>query len=131
MKKNILYFIALVICLAFCHEAKAQLVYESYTGGSSSQQSVQTQRVRTTAYCQLRGGGYGKLPIIVEVSNQGANVVQCYQAPQTLVYGGEGKWVNIYPARVSKCYPSYGSNSLEREFMYKANINGTIYYFDL
>ena len=150
MKKTIITLIATLMALAASHEAKAQIVYapfipekssssESgsgyYQGGrsyGSSRPAVQTQRARTTAYCLLGSDRYGKLPIVVEFSQSGAYVVQVFNAPQSMVYGAsEGRWVNIYPTVIQSCYPDLSSHPLEKSFMYKANIDGTMYYFDL
>lgn len=129
MKKAIIIILASLLTLA-ANEAKAQLVYEPFISGSS-RSSSQAQTVRTTAYCSLGGGQYQKLPVVVEIRRDGAYVVQYYRAPQSLVYGENGRWVDIYPAALRKCYPDLSSNPLEQSFMYKAGINGRTYYMDL
>ena len=148
MKKIIITLVAILMAIA-SHEAKAQLVYRPFIRGNSSSSvsvpnyfqrgrtygggtSVQPQRVRATAYCLIDSDRYGKLPIVVEYGQAGARVVQVYYAAQSLVYGAsEGRWVDIYPVGIQSCYPDLSNHPLEKSFMYKANINGTMYYFDL
>lgn len=149
MKKLIFTLITLMMAIA-SYEAKAQLVYQPFipeTSSSSvsvpdfSQRSrsyggaratVQAQRFRSTAYCLLGSDRYGKLPIVLEYGQSGVRIVQVYLASQSLVYGAsEGRWVNIYPVSVQQCYPDLSSHPLEKSFMYKASINGTMYYFDI
>lgn len=149
MKKIIITLVATLMAIA-SHEAKAQLVYTPFiTGDSSSSVSVpdysprrrayggsrstvQTHRARTTAYCLLGSDRYGKLPIVVEYGSSGTCIVQVYHASQSLVYGAsEGRWVDIYPVGIQSCHPDLSNHPLEKSFMYKASINGTMYYFDL
>ncbi len=130
--KKLVIFITTLLLLFATNEAKAQIVYQPFIGGgSSSQSTVQPQRFRTTAFCRLSSGQYAKLPIVVEQRQNGLFVVQYYQAPQSMVYGSNGAWVSIHPTMVQRCYPDLSSNPLERSYMYKANINGRMYYFDL
>lgn len=130
--KKLVIFITTLLLIFSAIELKAQIVYQPFMGGgSSSQSTVQSQRFRATAYSRLSSGQYAKLPIVVEQRQNGLFVVQYYQAPQSMVYGSNGTWVSIHPAVVQRCYPDLSSNPLERSYMYKANINGRVYYFDL
>ena len=131
MNKIIIIFTTFFLFFT-ANEVKAQMVYQPYMGGGTSSQSVkQSGRFHATAYCRLSNGQYAKLPIVVEQRQNGLFVVQYYQAPQTMVYGSNGDWVSIHPAMVQKCYPDLSSNPLERSYMYKVNIDGRVYYFDL
>lgn len=127
--KRFIMIVIFAMMAGLAYEANAQLVYEPFYYGNSS--SSQGQRLRTTAYCYAGGGNYHKLPIVVETGRYGLYVTQYYQAPQSLVYGSDGRWVSISPVRVEMCYPDLANNRLEKSFMYKANIYGTMYYFDL
>lgn len=130
--KQLVTFLAAFLLFFSAFEAKAQIVYQPFMGGGSSTQSIgQSQRLRATAYCILSNGQYAKMPIVVEQRQNGLFVVQYYQAPQSMVYGSNGGWVNIYPTNVQRCYPDLSSNPLERSFMFKASINGRMFYFDL
>ena len=149
MKKTIIALVAALFGL-ISFEANAQLVYTPFNPGNSSSSTPipnysrggRTQRstrpaprveyTRTNAYCKTGVDTYGKLPIVIEYGSNGIRVVQVYYAPQALVYGAsDGRWVDIYPVSVQSCYPDYSNNPLEKNFMYKANINGTTFYFDL
>ena len=130
--KKLVIILAVFLLFFSAFEAKAQIVYQPFMGGSSSSQSMgQSQRLRATAYCLLSNGQYAKMSIVVEQRQNSLFVVQYYQAPQSMVYGSNGGWVNIYPTNVQRCYPDLSSNPLERSFMFKANINGRVYYFDI
>ena len=151
MKHSILILFFAIMAAVMSFDAKAQgLVYQPFipqTSSSSvsvpnysqmgrtyggSRERVQTQRARSTAYCWHGGDRYGKLPIVLEYGQSGIRMVQVYYASQSLVYGAsEGRWVDIYPVSVQECYPDLSNHPLEKSFMYKANIQGTMYYFDL
>ncbi len=133
-------FVAVLAMMSL--EAHAQLVYEpfipnqssgGYSSGSySSQPSMSVERVRTSAYFLYTDGSIGKVRLEVEISGGSGRVVGYYEPPQPLVYNATGCWKQLYPyASVHKCYSTYSANPLEREFMYKANIRGVLYYFDL
>ncbi len=148
--KHIFTIIQVIAIAMICYDLKAQgLVYtpfiprqsaESYdpgypsTGRSSARPGSRTmaERVRTSAYCLYNDGSVGKLRIEVELYGSSARVVGYYQAPQALVYNSTGRWLELQPqVLVNKCYPDLARNPLEQEFMYKANIRGSLYYFDL
>ena len=148
--KHIFTIVQILVVAMICGNLKAQgLVYtpfiprqsaESYdpgfpaTGSSSSRSRsrVESDRVRTNAYCLYNDGSFGKLRIEVEIYGSSARVVGYYQAPQAMVYNSTGRWLELQPqAMVNKCYPDLARNPLEQEFMYKANIRGVMYYFDL
>lgn len=141
----IVLFVAVFAMMSL--EANAQLVYQpfvpsqsssgyssgGYSSGSySSQSSLSTERVRTSAYFLYSDGSIGKVRLEVEISGGSGRVIGYYEPPQALVYNATGCWKQLYPyASVHKCYSTYSANPLEREFMYKANIRGVMYYFDL
>lgn len=148
--KNILTIVQILAIALICSDLKAQgLVYtpfvprqssESYdpgfppasSGSFRSRSRVESDRVRTNAYCLYNDGSVGKLRIEVEIYGSSARVVGYYQAPQAMVYNSTGRWRELQPqAMVNKCYPDLARNQLEQEFMYKANIRGVMYYFDL
>ena len=148
--KHIITFILLIAVILVYSDIKAQsLVYRPYippqssgsyipdypatgSGSARSGSRVSAERVRTNAYCLYNDGSVGKLRIEVEVYGGSARVVGYYQAPQAMVYNSTGRWLQLQPqAIVDKCYPDLSRNPLEQEFMYKANIQGLVFYFDL
>ena len=148
--KHIFTIIHIIAVAFICNDIKAQgLVYEPFipkqssgsyspgypaTSGNSSRSvsSVSAERVRTNAYCLYNDGSVGKLRIEVEVYGGSALVVGYYQVPQAMVYNSTGRWLQLQPqAMVKKSYPDISGNPLEQEFMYKANIRGIMFYFDL
>lgn len=148
--KHLLTIIQVIVIALICNDLKAQgLVYEPFipgqssgsydpgyprtgTGSSRSRSRVASESVRTNAYCLYNDGSVGKLRIEVEISGGSARIVGYYQMPQAMVYNSTGCWIALQPqATVNKCYPDLARNPLEGEFMYKANIRGIMYYFDL
>lgn len=120
----------IVLLLAVCSvSAKAQIIYQSYTQGQSSQ--VQVQTVRTTAYCLDYSGNISKLPIKVEIQTQ-YNLTYIYVVEYYQNNGIQGFWHKI-PTRpqASECMPAYARNPLEERYMYKVLLNQGWYYFDL
>ena len=148
--KHLFTIIQVIVIALICNDIKAQgLVYEPFiprqssggygygasaTEGRSSRSSARAtaERVRTNAYCLNNDGSVGKLRIEVEVYGTSSQVVGYYQAPQAMVYNSTGRWLQLQPqAAVKKCYPDLSEHPLEQEFMYKANIRGVVFYFDL
>jgi len=146
--KHIIILIHVIAIALVCTDIKAQsLVYQPYippqssgsyspgypsAGTGSSRSRVSAERIRTSAYCLYSDGSVSKLRIEVEVYGGSARVVGYYQAPQALVYNSTGRWLQLQPqALVNKCYPDLSGHPLEQEFMYKANIQGMMFYFDL
>lgn len=120
----------IVLLLAICTmSAKAQIIYQSYTQGQSSQAQVQT--VRTTAYCLDYSGNISKLPIKVEIKTQ-YNLTYIYVVEYYQNNGIQGFWHKILTRpQASECMPAYTRNPLEERYMYKVMLNQGWYYFDL
>ena len=104
----------------------------SYRGQGSYQSQPQRRAIRTTAYSfDSYNNTYIKHPIkVIEYHEHGMTKYKVTEEYKSNGYGGQ--WEKIhYHTPVSQCSPMFGTNSLESRFTHKANVMGTIYYFDL
>lgn len=110
--------------------------YNPYQNGGSYQtqqprkSQPQARVIRTTAY-SVEGNTYIKHPIKVrEYYEHGLTKYAVIEVCQSTGYGVQ--WVKLNSGMpVSECMPMLSNNPLESQFTHKANVMGTIYYFDL
>lgn len=140
--KNLLFFLLLL----FCEIASAQMEYkptysrqapsvnssqQSYTPPSYTPQSS-SQIIRTTAYSVDYQGRLYKMPIKVQVTNNGYGSITIRVVEKYVDTGFGGNWTKVYSGHTaSKCTSFASSNSLESEFMYKVLLDDGTWYFDL
>ena len=154
MKKSVL---AIIFLFSVILSSSAQdLIYRPYrSGGSSSTQGQTTyppttsQRrqqyysepqsniVRANAIYTIDGNNYYKVPIQVDMSS-GTNHyggTSYYVVAEYRSTGYSGQWQNLsIKAYVQTCNSlnAYGTTArLEKSYMYKAQVNGKWYFFDL
>lgn len=104
----------------------------SYQGQRSYQSQPQQRAIRTTAYSHdSYNNTYIKHPIkVIEYYEHGMVKYKIVEVCQSTGFGVQ--WVKLnMPVPVSECMPITSSNPLESQFTHKANVMGTIYYFDL
>lgn len=142
-------FFTTLLLLSICTIASAQIQYLP-TENRSRNQSTSTQQsdpynglgsgvrynpsgyqepapqiVRTTAYFSS-GDNLYKVPIKVKVQGTHSSVSEEYTDN-----GMGGQWRRVTSGNVQKCSSMSSYNPLEGQFMYKANVGGRWYYFDL
>ena len=133
--------IATLIFLAFAVSAFAQIEYlpteNRHSGYGTPPKPQRTSEVVTTTAYTISGDSYVKARIRVQVTDNGygrisMQVIERYE--NSIV---SAQWNRVYNSGpVQQCRPIPGGNHpldhpLESKFMYKVNINGTIWYFDL
>ena len=104
----------------------------SYQGQRSYQSQPQQRVISATAYSyDSYNNNYIKHPIkVIEYHEHGMVKYKIVEVCQSTGYGVQ--WVKLsMPVPVSECMSMYSSNQLESQFTHKANVMGTIYYFDL
>ena len=103
----------------------------SYQGRRYYQSQPQQRAMRTTAYSfDSYNNRYVKHPIkVIEKTEYGRITYIVVEEYLSTGYGGQ--WIKVN-APVSECMSAYSNlNTLEGQFTHKANVCGTIYYFDL
>lgn len=103
----------------------------SYQGRRYYQSQPQQRAMRTTAYSfDSYSNRYVKHPIkVIEKTAYGRITYVVVEEYLSTGYGGQ--WIKVN-APVSECMSAYSNlNTLEGQFTHKANVCGTIYYFDL
>ena len=141
-------FIATIFLLSICAVASAQIQYlptinssrqspshaapDPYDGIGSGVRYLPSgytepapQIVRTTAY-YIGGNRIFKVPIKVRVQGAQTSVIEEYTDN-----GIGGQWRGVSSGIIQKCSSSFSNSPLEEQFMYKANVEGSWYYFDL
>ena len=131
-------FLLILFFYLFSNVSYAQIVggiyYEPLFSDPNSQPyrpQSQQRAIRTTAYSfDSYSNTYVKHPIkVIEYYEYGMVKYKVTEEYKSHGYGGQ--WVKVY-APVSKCMSAYSDlNALEGQFTHKANMMGTIYYFDL
>lgn len=117
----------LLLVISFCGaNAMGQIIYQSPQQHRQSSQQQQSQSTRTTAYYADAYGNYYKVPIRIQQQGNAWYVVEYYRDN-----GIGGTWQRlINPSQISRCNSALASNSLEKQFMYKAFFNTQTHYFD-
>lgn len=127
------FFFLFFLVITTCASAQIQY-YPTYNNQQQRNNTPQsrTESYRTTAYRVDYQNNVYKMPIVVEISSNGYGSVTMRVTQRYVDTGLGGRWEKIYSGgNVQKCQSLIGSNSLESQFMYKANINANIWYFDL
>jgi hypothetical protein len=130
MKK--LIFLLCFLAVSAVASAQIQYVptYNRNQGRTAPQSSSQTYR--TTAYAMDSNGNVYKMPIMVQVTSNGYGNTTVKVTQKYVSTGLGGQWENVYDAgAIQKCMPIASQHPLESEFMYKATIGVTTWYFDL
>lgn len=136
MKKYLL--ILTCACISFVMNAQVGgIVYQPFSPNANShsnyQDSYQSQQrtIRTNAYSQDSYGEIYKVPIkVIEYNEYGVCRLAISEICKSTGFGVQWTKLNM-PVPVQECMSITATSPLETQFTHKANVMGTIYYFDL
>ncbi len=130
--RRIVVAVIAVVALSFSASAQIQYVptYNYRQGTETNQPRVQI--VATTAYSVDYNGNYVKMPVRVQITDNGFGGVSMRVVEKYISTGFGGRWSKIYSGSdVRQCTPLASMNQLEKSFMFKATIDTNTWYFDL
>lgn len=130
--RRIVVAVIAVVALSFSASAQIQYgrTYNYRQGAETNQPRVQV--VATTAYSVDYNGNYVKMPVRVQITDNGFGGVSMRVVEKYISTGFGGRWSKIYSGSdVRQCTPLASMNQLEKSFMFKATIDTNTWYFDL
>lgn len=103
-----------------------------YSNYNTSRPRATVEYFRATAYSIDFDGNLYKLPIKVQVANNGYGSISISVVQKYVNTGLGGEWREVYyGGNIQKCTPLASQNPLEKEFMYKVYFDNNTWYFDL